>query len=315
MTTPLRRLKDDPDFLWETGCDLADEAFSTGGYDLPRMRANVLAATQAPSGGAPLRSPRLVWPWVAGAVVVAVALLAGGLWMVVGDSVEAQVGAAAVGLPTDGERVDATPALDPVAPTAMEPVEVAARPVASVVGAAAPTVASAVAPASTPVGAAPPEAVAPVAFVATPLPSSGELAVVDDGEAVAAVEPAGGPSTLAVELAAYDRANDQLSGGAFAEAVAGFVAYLEAYPSGRLRTEAQLGLLHAYVGMADGEAVERHAAAVQDLPTLSGKRGEILRMRAENLVWLERCDDALDVAHQLSGRDAANVRRACRWKQ
>jgi hypothetical protein len=64
MTHGPRRLKDDPDFRWETGCDLRDEESQTGQYDFAGIRERLVAAAaaggNAPNGGqtgpAPARS-------------------------------------------------------------------------------------------------------------------------------------------------------------------------------------------------------------------------------------------------------------------
>lgn len=333
MSTPPRRLRDDPDFLWETGCDLADEAFAVGGYDLPSMRAKVLAGTQPPSGGAPLRSPSGAMPWVVGAIGVAL-LLVGGAWfgaappVVLAPSVgEVVPSATGVGLPE--ERSTPSPVVEPpVVPAASANDGVAVAQVDAVPSRDMPDAMPDAMPrshvASEPVAALP----APVEPTAT----SGEALIErSHGEAVPPprgsdgtegseqllADPLDGAdasaSTLAMELEVYERAADSLTAHAAGEAAEGFRAYLEAYPNGRLRSEATIGLLRALVEVGDAAAVEEIALTLLQRADLGSQRAEILRVRAENLVALERCDEALLLARSLSGRDAANVRRACRW--
>ena len=86
MTRGPRRLKDDPDFQWETGCNLADEESRVGQYDLAGIRDRLVAAAAVvpapivsdppPSQAGPSTWPRMVKPaagMVAGAMVVAAA--------------------------------------------------------------------------------------------------------------------------------------------------------------------------------------------------------------------------------------------------
>jgi len=324
MSTPPRRLKDDPDFLWETGCDLADEAFAVGGYGLPGLRANVLAATQPPSAGAPLRSTR---SW-------SVAAKIGGVLALLGLGGLAGVGMIPV-------ATDATPVDTTVAPVAA-PIEVDVTPVSGAVGVdEALDAKDDLSPGhDAPVVGPSEDAVAPTAVPARPVPVArpasgqgdapmedlgGDAAVPSGGapDVVAAHIPHGSGvdeptthpvSTLAAEVAMYDRATDRLAGGDADGAILEYQSYLERYPDGRLVMESELGLLRAQVAVGPSEAVETLAVRLLADGDLVAKHIELRRMRADNLVLLGRCDDALAVARDLSSRDAAPIRRACRWK-
>ncbi|MEQ1502970.1 MAG: hypothetical protein ABMB14_12105 [Myxococcota bacterium] len=59
MTVGPRRLNDDPDFKWETGCDLSDERGLVGDYDLAGLRSRLVAAAAA--SPAPGSSPEQRW--------------------------------------------------------------------------------------------------------------------------------------------------------------------------------------------------------------------------------------------------------------
>jgi len=328
MTGSPRRLRDDPDFRWETGCDLADESFAVGGYDLAAMRGRVLAEVSPPSGGAPLKAASNSSRWWAGAAAGAsVTLLVGAALLV-----------ATMGRPTvPAEVPPAVPVSGVPAPTeSPAPVE-PAMPVEPATQAEPPVTVEAASPQAssssaaraepTPAPAPPPVAGDPAGDepVVPPPPDPAPPAGSDDAEVGAAAPATGGEpaddgqgaapppaSGLRAELEAYDRATHALGDGDLPAARSGFEDYLERWPSGRLRDEAALGLLRTLVQLGDHEAVEQVAAGLQDRPSMAGRQSEILRMRAENLVWLDQCDKAMSIAARLSGRDAADVKRACR---
>lgn len=308
MSGAPRRLRDDPDFSWETGCDLADEAFAVGGYDLPAMKGAVLAEVQAPSAGAPLKAAsRGAMSWGGAGLVVGGVLLVGGLlwaWSS-GPSVEAaavQVAPMVASPPAPASVPAVAPAAGPTAPAAAPEVvgPVGPAPVERVEAPAAPAM-------EAERSELPAEAEASPAATTPPEPGHDEPAPAPD--AAAEAPPLSG---LAAELAAFDAAAGALSDGRPGEAALGFEAYLATYPSGRLLDEAELGLLRARVELGDHEGVEVVAARLQERPSMALRRSEILRTRAENLVWLKRCDDAVALVASLPARERADVRRACR---
>lgn len=308
MSEGPRRLRDDPDFAWETGCDLADEAFAVGGYDLPALKGRLLAEVVPPSAGAPLRSASGMSTWgpLVGAGVALLGLgVLGGLWW------------------ATPEPPATTVAPVVVAPAAPAPAAPMARPMPVPVVAPAPPVVPSVpvAPAARP--AAPPAA--PVATHEAPGPAPAVPVVEAEPEAeaeaaattVEATPEAAGVDEvasggLAAELALFDAATGAAAAGRDQEAADGFAAYAEQYPSGSLRDEADLGRLRALVALGDHAAVEGLVAELVDRPGLVAVRDGLVRTRAENLVWLRRCDEALTLVASLPGRDGADVRRACR---
>ncbi len=340
MSIPPRRLKDDPGFLWETGCDLADEAFAVGGYGLPGVRANVLAATQPPSAGAPLRATR-TWS-VAAKIGGALALLGlgglAGVGLVSVATAPAPVESPVAPVAAPAEVV-AAPAEVVAAPTevAAAPAEVLTAPVLEVdegldahdeatEGDEALVIRPAAAPIAIPT---PPAPVAPPASGQgdAPLEDLGGPSVpaVGSAEVPEAAAPAQHPvgvdtvatrpaSTLAAEVAMYDGATERLAGGDADGAILEYQRYIERYPKGRLVTESELGLMRAQVALGPSEAVEALAIRLLTDGDLASRHDDLRRMRADNLVLLGRCGDALAVARDLPSRDAAPIRRACRWK-
>jgi len=311
MSGAPRRLRDDPDFTWETGCDLADEAFAVGGYDLPAMKGAVLAEVQAPSAGAPLKvASRGMMSWVGAGVVVGGVLLVGGLLWAWSTGPSVQTAAVDVAPMVASPPAPAVlPGVPPVTAPAAAPEVVPAGGAVPVGGAAAERVEAPVAPATQRERREiPAEAEGSPASTA-PSTEPGQVEPDSAPDAAAEAPPVSG---LAAELAAFDAAAGALSDGRPGEAALGFEAYLATYPSGRLLDEAELGLLRARVDLGDHEGVEVVAARLQERPSMALRRGEILRTRAENLVWLERCDDAVALVASLPARERADVRRACR---
>lgn len=301
MSEGPRRLRDDPDFAWETGCDLADEAFAVGGYDLPAMKGRLLAEVSPPSVGAPLKAASPLGGWVP-VLGAAVALLAvGGV-----------VGAWLAGAPS--ELPPAVPVVVE-APTPSPVVAVQAPVVAPEAAVPVPAPVEAVAPSPKAV----PVAAEPVAAPAVPtvdVAAGGLDEAPEAPQARPTVEPTvdGGTSSggLAEELALFETASAAALAGDDRAAAEGFEAYRERYPQGSLLDEADLGLLRARVALGDHEGVERLAASLVERPGLEPLRDGLQRTRAENLVWLQRCEEALELVASLPTREGADVRRACR---
>jgi hypothetical protein len=290
MTRGPRRLIDDPDFKWETGCDLADEALQVGGYDLPGAKEQLLAriASAPPvtvGDGVPaVRAaswPAAVKPVVG--VVVAAALLAGAYW-----------------LGTRASTPEAAPAPEPVAvdPIVSAPAVEAAPlevPPAVAEPEPEPVLEPVVEPEPEPVAEIEPEPEAVAEIEPEPVPET---------QAVADAEPEAPRSSIAAQMALYEPAADALQAGRYAAAIDGFRAYLDAWPDGDLRHEAELGLLQALFGAGDAEGTAALAETLQDRRGLASRREDILRLRAESLLFL--------VAEQLSTKAAAPIKRGCR---
>ena len=314
-----RRLKEDPDFQWETGCDLADEMLTVGEYNLPAMKASLLAsvAAQPPvtvGDGVPsVRSGGSAWVGAKplGGVVIGAAIVAGAYWL----GTQASLEPAPIEVAPEVEAVEVAPAVRGIEATAARP-----EPVVPVAPAKE-------APSRVEGGVEDPVAsVAPVARVVPSAPeATGTADVADGGEALAEAAPAtldrvdvpvpvvaSPSSSLPEQLTMYDPAADALLNGRYDEAISGFRSYLDAWPDGAMRREAQLGLLHSLFGVGDAEGTEALAANLQRRPEFSTHRQDILRLQADALVVLGRCDEAMALADSLPPKGAAQVRRACR---
>lgn len=343
MSRGPRRLKEDQDFQWETGCDLADEQLIVGDYDLSGMRQALLEQIEVASAGgvgdgvpvvrsAPGASPRWLAPKPLVAALVGLSLLGGGYWLGAqsGHGHEAVATPGADPTPT-GRAVPLPPAQLVPSPGQADELDLPPRPDVSerpralehakprpggslrAVGEPPPPAASAEGTAEGPqqIEAAPAVGLGP--SVAPPQGGAGAeppQPVAGSAEPAVAVTPAG--SDIPAELRLYDPADDALKAGAYRQAVAGFEAYLEAWPEGGLRDEAELGMLRALHGANDAQGTAALAERLQHRSALSGHREEILRLRAESLSVLGRCKDALWVAEDLPARIAGPIKRSCR---
>ncbi|MEM6927183.1 MAG: hypothetical protein AAF602_09655, partial [Myxococcota bacterium] len=123
MSRGPRRLMDDPDFQWETGCNLRDESVLTEGYDLGSLREAVLARVPEVGDGVPPIRPRRGWRWGVGGLV--------GLSTVTAFWLGTQFGGLDLETPANPEAPPAaapTP-VEPDAPTTTAPaIEEAAAP-------------------------------------------------------------------------------------------------------------------------------------------------------------------------------------------
>lgn len=312
MTQGPRRLRDDPDFRWETGCDLGDEELQVGGYDLAggreRLLASLAAGATPPVGdGVPAVAPRSPWSGalrllVGGLGAVAVLLSAYWLGTRAGPAsaverapeVRSLPAAPAPALPDPATSVE-VPVVEPeqVAP----PVRLPAVTAVERVGRAAPA----------PIGGTGPE---PAPAEPGPTPTGPEPAVAEAEAELPVAAPA--TSGIGAQMAVYEPAADALQASRFAEARAGFERYLAGWPGGDLEAEALLGLLQSTYGLGDAAGTEALARQISERPDLSSRREEILRLRAESLLLLDRCDEALLVADALSARTGAPIRKACR---
>lgn len=349
MTRGPRRLKDDLDFKWETGCDVADEELLVGSYDMPATRSRLLAAVAlaAPSAG-DLPSDALpttvgdgmpaIRPGVGrisasssgwtvalkpfAAAVTGAFMVAGAYWLGVQSGTS--------DLPSTAPSHETPPAQEM---RLQEPVDVSPASVSP----------SATSPVIEPVGVIDAQGSADSERIASHSqkapaqgkPAQGKASVIESApiapsnEMFAAQQAASlpqgtssapeeapmapvAPSTLDRENNALGIANEALANGDFQEARDLYQDYLVHFPKGRLRDEAQLGRLQALFGLGDKVATEAAARSVQDLPSLSGRRAEILQLRAESLVLLDRCEEALALTEEIPPRAAAEVRRTCR---
>lgn len=327
MTRGPRRLKDDPDFKWETGCDISDEGRVVGNYDLETSRSRLLAAvallpavtvgdgipTVRPGTSAWRAAARPVVGAVTGAMVIAAAY-----WLGVQSGTERPAATSPVEMSVPSSPVENAPVIVPTTEGVATPPEIpSGSPVVvpEVVVRHSPF--TKVVP--TPVVETSPEGLADaqpeVAIVEPPVASDGigALGTADAGSAprvgAAKVAPT---SQIGIEMAVLEPAIEALGDDRFDAARKGYQDYLARFPNGKMVVEAQWGLLMATYGSGDTAGTEAVARTMQDLPEFSSRREDILRLRAESLVHLDRCDDALLVAEELASRSAAEIRRVCR---
>lgn len=323
MTRGPRRLLEDPDFKWETGCDLADEKLLVDNYDTDAMKKRLLAAIALGAGaagsggvtvgdGTPVVRAGFRWSAalkpVAG-IVAAVGAVTLSFWagMQARDADVDHVPPPAVEVPVaPSDLPSMAPSMDEAAPP--EPAIPSEEPTEPPAGSHA-------ARAPAPLAELP--AVAPALEVAlAPVLEAPVLdAASDDGVAEVALDAlpeAVRTSDLPGQTADYDAADAALGAGRYREAKKRFGDYLVSWPDGGYASEAKLGLLEALHGLGEVSDVERYAAVLAEDPTMSHLRHEILRLRAESLVKLDRCGEALLVAEEVSARTLADIRRACR---
>lgn len=300
-----RRLKYDDAFRRETGCDLGAEQRLVESADLSALRQAVIARAAVESGGAAVGSSWLL----GGGGVALTAALALGLWSSSGPAPEPpaavpEVAVISLEAPASS-AADRLPAAEPVAgatPTAgdpLEPVPAAGRPG---VRPQAPLASASAAP----------EAVAPAAA------SPAEVMSATDGVA-AVVEAPDEPTstvaarfgTLAHENATMDEALALLEAGRWLEASRGFQDYLNLYRHGTYTREASINILECHVQLGNHRSVEGLAALLAEAPELSERRPDLLRIRAEALAALGRCDEAIRVAEELPRKISRAVREGC----
>lgn len=317
-----RRLKDDPSFHALSNGALNDEPLAVGPFDLEGLRAKVVSG-----GVAPPTAPR--WPTLVGVSGLTAALVTIALWAL---------------LPVG-------PGLPPVRPTPAPPVlqvgdtlqvervvvqDADENGPLAVVNERAPTDGVAA------IEAVVPEAVVHEAVVhedAASVPTADAaltigavdeqeepslLPLVESPASAPSIDPSPAPrgeapaqrSGLQAELDDYNRALDAAESGLWPEARERYAAYLQAWPSGRLRTEATLGLLGALVRSERPTEAEALAARLLTDATYRQRSSDIRLLRAEALVELHRCDEALASLEGLrrTSRTQA-VRSACRQQR
>ncbi len=294
MSREPTRLLDDREFIRETGCDLRDADQVLQGYNLPAMKAALAgAAVPAPTSTPPRLLRGTSW------VVAGVLSVGGALWLCslhTSPTPEVRPPVEVVAAPSTSP-VPAAPATEPlVAPDPPEP----AKPQLP----ATPQRPSA--PAEPP--AAEPVISAPTLPAAEP-PTTEQAG---DALAVADLEPRVERGDLQADLRAYQRGEDALAMGDQRAARAAFERYLEDWPGGRLREAAELALLTCLAQLEEYQQVELLADQLARHPNLASKRPEILSLRAQALVALGRCQEALALLPELERSAATSIRRSCR---
>ncbi|MEZ4322276.1 MAG: hypothetical protein R3F61_32685 [Myxococcota bacterium] len=290
MNAP-RRLKDDPELGAELGRALQDEQLVVGHYDLQGLRGRV-------TGGTP---PPVSPPWwrIAAISGVSASLVTFALLQLV-------PGSPAPVAPSY------TPELEVLSPAPVDPAprsEASGDPLDGSADSAESherAVHTGPSPASVAQVPRPPEP-SPTR-PADPVPASVPAALPPEPAADAASS-----SALVAELADYNAAMELHDAHRWMDAHAAWSTYLQRWPDGRLRTEARLGMLGALVNADRPDAVERLASELLATPDLGAHRDDLRLVRAEALVQLDRCDEALTVLEgaKRSARVSA-VRSSCR---
>jgi TolA-binding protein len=129
-------------------------------------------------------------------------------------------------------------------------------------------------------------------------------------------EPAPRMGDLQAQLALYEAGRGALRAGNYAAARGHFEAYLSRFSDGELRQEAEVSLLEALVRSGRHRQVAAVAGRLAKRAGLVHRRGEFLRVRAESLARLGRCDTAetvfAEAVQAQAGLDATGVLEALR---
>ncbi len=128
---------------------------------------------------------------------------------------------------------------------------------------------------------------------------------------VPAIEAPAPVADLAAQMALYDRGKDALDSGAVGPAIAAFREYRRRFPNGQLAREATVSLLEALVRGRRDAAVVALTKRMLGRPAYAGRRTELLRVRADALVRLGRCDEA-ETAFSHAGVDGRAALERCR---
>ena len=292
MRSP-RRLVDDPSTSTDLRDALSSEAELVEDHDLEALRARI---TQGTPAGAPLpagpRGPR-GW-WVVGVSGITAAIVTLGLQSLQSpQTVPVWIPTAPIGI-LETEAMEA-PVRTEVQPGVETPsIEEAAQPAVR-----------AIEPAAMPLP-------APVPTLAAPEPDP--VAAIEWPAIEEAPAPSSVPSNaLAKELATYNVALDAASRRDWSIARDAYTTYLATWPNGHLVTEARLGLLTATVESSSPAAAEALASDLLRNGALGSRRNDVELVRAEALVQLGRCDEAMGIIAEMPRESRVNsIRQSCR---
>ena len=313
------RLKDDKAFLLETGIRFEDEEALLTTYDVPAMRGRLdahIAAGAGPILKAPPAMSRIL-TLVGVSVIVAGSIIAG---LVAGDSPAGDRAEVANSVrartntivaeekghePAPLTTIDETAREDEDEPRRAEPIRVEPQPVPATEEVEPRQTAPVEPGAAVTIHKRPskpkkktktprprrPELMKEVTIVAPAAPSP--LVVEPKDEPIEEeTAPADDRSTLAEQLALYERGRKALRGGKLEAAVQAFKTYRKRFPKGELWQESSLSMLEALVRRGRHGATIRLARSLLARGSLRHRRGEVLRVKGEAEAKLGRCDAA-----------------------
>ena len=295
MTGP-KRLKDDPLFLEETGCDLSAEAELVGSYALESAREVVMNEIATSSAGV--------------AVGVQIKGLLGLLAILVG-------GTGLVWWMQDGPVMD-PPTREAVAHVVAAEVSPIETPVREDVKAAVDFAVSESRGPSSQESALQREAEAVRVEadvdpeVTAPEPSEPSTDAVAMVEAPPRARTAIQMGTLASENAVYALIGQQMKAGEYAKARQAMAYSLQQWPEGVHVDGILMTMVECMYRQSKWGEAEKLAELLVDVPGLGHRRTEIVRLRAESLLMLDRCDLAIEVAEEGERSLVAAVKQHCR---
>lgn len=323
MSRGPRRLMDDPDFQWETGCDLADEAGQVGGYELASMKEAVLAKVSAAAAagsaavvgdGVPTvhasgaSSSAAVAGWIKplAFATAGVATVGTAFWLGV---------VAGPGLMQSPVAPEPTPQVEPVEP-AESRIRTPFRPMGPPALAAEPEGSAPEAVDAEPVAQAESRSAygreRALATPSTPSPAL-EPAEMSEGaeSAVLAAPPEPAPSPVAMLNQAMRvceaMRTDRARAGCFRDS-------LHQYP-GVADDMVELAWVNALRDAGDVEGTAALANRMQQDPAHRLRYAALRQLEAESLAKLGRCDHALGLARDLDRRVAEAIKKECRRRR
>jgi len=290
-----KRLKDDPSFLEQTGCDLAAESELVGDYALAEMREAVVREVASVGAAA---STGFQTKALLGLLTVLVGTT--GLWWMAQRAPIAEDPAtrAAVDYAIDHAE----------APREVLPEEVTAA------------VAYAVSESESPAEEPPPKT-EPQPAPAAESVSPGEPAtapVESEEDAVAMAEEHAPPQTaiqigtLASENAVYELVGERMASGDYAQARLAMAYYLKQWPDGVHLNGILVTMVECMYRQSRWGEAEKLAELLVGVPGLAHRRAEIARLRAESLVILGRCEEAVAAAADGDRALLSAVKQQCR---
>jgi hypothetical protein len=118
--------------------------------------------------------------------------------------------------------------------------------------------------------------------------------------------------TLASENAVYALIGQQMKAGEYAKARQAMAYSLQQWPEGVHVDGILMTMVECMYRQSKWGEAEKLAELLVDVPGLGHRRTEIVRLRAESLLMLDRCDLAIEVAEEGERSLVAAVKQHCR---